>query len=454
MRDVYITAKDKALSQRKIIEDQFRHNYLAEFERRIQREVKRDEFSQYDLSSLELGLVNDEDLEETLKVNDMSAKLRRYCEEELNALDQRIGVLIGDANLQADGNPFSPQAVCNAYKQTCRTLESNMKIRMIFHKLFDDYVLDDVRSIYKDINALLIQRSILPKIRFGIRRGAGAIGRRPGVPGAQPVIDSAAGSAGVPGGAMPMGMNPMAAMGVPVGGMAHADVGDAGYGGDAGGGEQDFFSVLQDLIARSHAGRGSAWCSWRYRRRRSRWRGRRRSWRPSRRGIRGRHAAHSRLSADPGRIGRWQRRISWNRRQCWRTHATGQRSRRKPASAAFSARCGADRLAHTSAAGRPRRHRRRSCHARCVGADLRNHQRGARAQVHRSSGKQRRSDRRRDDRHRRHAVRSDLRRQARSLRAQSADRPTADPGGESRGAGQEVFLQEVASGAPHAGHAR
>ena len=249
-RDVYITAKDKALSQRKIIEDQFRLNYLAEFERRVQRDAKRDEFSQYDLSTLELGLVNDEDLEETLKVNDMSAKLRRYCEEELNALDQRIGVLIGDANLQADHNPFSPQAVCNAYKQTCRTLESNMKIRMIFHKLFDDFVLDDVRSIYKDINALLIQRSILPKIRFGIRRGAGAIGRRPGAPGAQPVADPA-GSAGLAGGAMPMGVNPMATVGMPVAGMLPGDVGDAGYGADGGGGEQDLFSVLQGLLARS-----------------------------------------------------------------------------------------------------------------------------------------------------------------------------------------------------------
>src|SRR5262245_20199481 len=66
LRDVYMKAKEKALSQRKIIEDQFRKNYLAEFERRARRETKRDEFSQYDLSSLELGLVNDEDLEETL----------------------------------------------------------------------------------------------------------------------------------------------------------------------------------------------------------------------------------------------------------------------------------------------------------------------------------------------------------------------------------------------------
>ena len=217
LRKEYITAKDKTLAERKTMENQFRQSYLAEFECRAKRGAKRDAFSQYELSSLELGLVNDEDLEETLKVNDMAAKLRRYCEDELNALDQRIGVLIGDANLQADGNPFSPQAVCNAYKHACRNLEPNTKIRMIFHKLFDDHVLDDVRSIYKDINALLIQHSILPKIRLGVRRGANAIGRRPGAAGAPAV----------------------------------ADVGDAGYGGDTDGSEQDLFSMIQSLLARS-----------------------------------------------------------------------------------------------------------------------------------------------------------------------------------------------------------
>ena len=68
----------------------------------------------------------------------MAAKLRRYCDEELAALDQRLGVVMGDANLQGEANPFSPQAICSAFKQTCRGLEPNMKARMILHKLFDD----------------------------------------------------------------------------------------------------------------------------------------------------------------------------------------------------------------------------------------------------------------------------------------------------------------------------
>ena len=229
LRDLYITAKDKALAQRKQIEEHFRENYLAEFTNRINRK-QRDEFSRFDLSTLELGLVNDEDLEETLKVNEMAGKLRRYCEEELHALDQRVGVLIGDANLQGEGNPFSPQAVCSAYKQTCRHLEPNLKVRMIFHKLFDDHVLDDVRSIYKDLNALLSQRSILPKIRYGVRRSTGGVHARSGLAAGLPPALTAGG--GVPG----------------------AAVGDAGYAADAGGGEQDFFAVLQGLMAMNAQG--------------------------------------------------------------------------------------------------------------------------------------------------------------------------------------------------------
>ena len=205
LRDRYIAAKDKALEHRKHIEEQYRANYLTEFDVRARRDRKQDgELSQFALASLELDLVNNEDLDETLKINEMGAKLRRYSEEELNALDQRIGVLIGDANLQGEANPFSPQAICNAYKQTCRQIESNMKVRMIFHKLFDDHVLDDVRSIYKDLNSLLIERSILPKIRYGVRRTAGGTAPRPHIPGADMSNALALDVAGLlPGAAMP-----------------------------------------------------------------------------------------------------------------------------------------------------------------------------------------------------------------------------------------------------------
>jgi hypothetical protein len=225
LRDRYLQAKDKLRAERHVLEEQFRDHYQAEFERRKRRSGKaHDQFSGYDFTSTELDLVADDDLEETLKVNDMAAKVRRYCEEELAALDQRVGVLLGDATLQGESDPFSPQAICSAFKQACRHVESDLKVRMVFHSLFDDHVLDDIRSIYKDLNALLVERAILPKIRYrGARRGADG-DAAPDAPAAGDAQEAARAAAGR---------------------------GEAGSG-------QDFFAMLQNLLAvNARAGLGA-----------------------------------------------------------------------------------------------------------------------------------------------------------------------------------------------------
>src|SRR6266850_6699453 len=172
LRTTYLETRDKALEQRQTIAEQFRAHYLREFKVRSNRVKKIGQsFSDFDSSSLELNLVGEDDLNETLKLNDMATKLRQYCDEELAALDQRVGVLLGDANLEAEDNPFSPQAICDAFKHTCRKVDTSVKVRMVLLKLFDDHVLDDIRPVYKAVNALLVQNSILPKIRFGVSRG-------------------------------------------------------------------------------------------------------------------------------------------------------------------------------------------------------------------------------------------------------------------------------------------
>ncbi|MEO8157748.1 MAG: DUF1631 family protein [Betaproteobacteria bacterium] len=170
---LYAQTRDKALAQREAIEKQFRARFLREFQQRSNR-VKKigDSFSEIDLSSLELELVGDDDLDETLKFNAMASRLRQYCDEELIALDQRVGVLLGDASLQAEDNPFTPQAICDAYKDTCRQIDSNVEVRMVMLRLFDDHVADEIRAVYKAVNALLVQNSILPKIRMAARKDA------------------------------------------------------------------------------------------------------------------------------------------------------------------------------------------------------------------------------------------------------------------------------------------
>lgn len=219
-RAPYSQARDVVLKQRAPIEEQFHSQYLREFQIRSNRMKKIGQrFSDLDSSALELDLVGEDDLNETLKVNDMATKLRRYCDEELVALDQRVGVLLGDANLGAEDNPFSPQAICDAYKQTCRGIEPSVAVRMILLRLFDDHVIDDIRSVYKAVNALLVKNSILPTIRFGAPRTQ---------------------------------KDKLAV----AGGQADEEAADtpALSAGKSIGGEQDFFALMQNLLASNQRG--------------------------------------------------------------------------------------------------------------------------------------------------------------------------------------------------------
>jgi len=165
---LYKRARGTVLSQREALVTQFRKRFLREFQERC-NQVKKigDKFADVDLSSFGQEMAAEYDLNESLKFDAMVSRLRQYCEEELLALDQRIGVLVGDADLQDEDNPLAPQAIVDAYKHTCRQIDPDVDVQMVLLRLFDDYVLDEIRSVYKAANALLIEHSILPKIRRG-----------------------------------------------------------------------------------------------------------------------------------------------------------------------------------------------------------------------------------------------------------------------------------------------
>lgn len=169
LKRLYLDARDVTASNREVIEAQFRTRFMGEFQKRTNKAKKIGE-SLTDFSLDELELVGEDDLNETLKFNDMAAKLRRYCDDELSALDQRVGVLLGDASLEAEDNPFGPAVICDAYKHACRQVDCPVDLRMVFLRLFDDHVLDTIRASYKEVNELLVENSILPKIRYGISK--------------------------------------------------------------------------------------------------------------------------------------------------------------------------------------------------------------------------------------------------------------------------------------------
>ena len=170
LQKLYQEARRPLGEKRKAVETEFHKHYLREFRQHTSNDAGEG-FSELETS---LTLVGEEDLEETLRFKEMATKLRRYCDEELGALDQRIGVLVGDANLAAEDNPFGPESILNAYQMACHALDdAGPKVRGVMLKLFDDHVADKVRAIYKEVNELLVRNSILPKIRYGVSKKPG-----------------------------------------------------------------------------------------------------------------------------------------------------------------------------------------------------------------------------------------------------------------------------------------
>jgi hypothetical protein len=104
LKKIMMEARDLARTQRPTIEKQFREKYTTEV-RKATNKAKKIAASLADISLGELSLVDDDDLNETLKYNAVAAKIKRKCEEELSAVDQRVRVLLDDPNLESDDNP-------------------------------------------------------------------------------------------------------------------------------------------------------------------------------------------------------------------------------------------------------------------------------------------------------------------------------------------------------------
>jgi hypothetical protein len=165
--------RDAAQTGREVIKREFGERFAKGFAKRV-RKVKRGVSNRNAASDqtgafeIELELVGDEDLEETLSYNKLAARIRKHCDEGLGALDQRAAVMLGDGNLQSEDNPFGPKILCDAFKNACKEVEADARVRAVFLQLFDEAALDDLRSGYDDVNELLVENSILPKIRYTV----------------------------------------------------------------------------------------------------------------------------------------------------------------------------------------------------------------------------------------------------------------------------------------------
>ncbi len=213
VQSLYFDAMREVRLKRADMESRFEQALLAGFNAEIRGERAPDEAT-LDGDGMQLDLVGEDELEESLAVSNMVTKIEVNCKEQLGLLDRRMGHLLGDPELKRVGNPIGPEVICNAFLDACKNIESGIKVKLIILKLFDRYVVtEDVPPLYQALNRFLIAQGVLPDIRPVAKVRGGARGK------AQPVADG--------------------------GKAASAEEGALAEGGES---QEDLFATLQQLI--------------------------------------------------------------------------------------------------------------------------------------------------------------------------------------------------------------
>lgn len=122
--------------------------------------------------SIELSLVADNELEESLAITSMIGKNESRLARDLFAVNQRLSVICGGLKIDDASNPVGPAALAQAFRLAMRELSADMRVKLIIYKLFDRYVLSALEELYQEINAELVRAGVLPQLRHSVGSGS------------------------------------------------------------------------------------------------------------------------------------------------------------------------------------------------------------------------------------------------------------------------------------------
>ncbi len=126
------------------------------------------------LGAVELSLVADNELEESLAITSMIGKNESRLSRDLFAVNQRLSVICGGRKVDDASNPLAPAILAQSFRQALQELSADMRVKLIIYKLFDRYVLSSLEELYQEINTELVRAGVLPQLRHEVLRGGAA----------------------------------------------------------------------------------------------------------------------------------------------------------------------------------------------------------------------------------------------------------------------------------------
>jgi hypothetical protein len=139
------------------------------FERRLNGPRRQGRRPDADSSAASLRVLNAFDHEKQAALTTGTQFLRRLTKREVDALDLRVGVLLGESRTRDIDNPFAPEYILDAIGVTSRALLPNPRVwRPLMERLLGD-ITPAATKTYIRLNRLLADRHVLPEIKAELR---------------------------------------------------------------------------------------------------------------------------------------------------------------------------------------------------------------------------------------------------------------------------------------------
>lgn len=123
-----------------------------------------------------LSLVQNDELEETVALDSMIAKVLSRDHVALTHLTTRLNAIVSK-KLDDKSNPLGPVSLSELFLESCSGLGVEIKVKLIILKLFEKYVLSGLDQLYSDANGVLIEAGVLPELKAVPARRSAAPGR-------------------------------------------------------------------------------------------------------------------------------------------------------------------------------------------------------------------------------------------------------------------------------------
>ena len=114
---------------------------------------------------IELSLVEQEDMEESVACENLTLRANASFFPELFALAQRLSVVNGGTKLKDSEIPASPHHLVRSFNHALHSLDVEIKIKVLLYALFDRFVVRDLGEVYEQFNEHLKEAGVLPNLK-------------------------------------------------------------------------------------------------------------------------------------------------------------------------------------------------------------------------------------------------------------------------------------------------